>query len=205
MKRLNETEMSEKETATIVRLEAAQAAFRANFLGWQCRLRQLAIRKAEGRPTAGMQPEAVVGSTTSLGRITVLIVPEESQETTAEFRHQVRRTHDPAERYKAALKILAAHFYQYPEDFSDCLTALFGPDSEIAQRLLMAGQALLKFEQYNQCYELPCRVSELPGSHAAYQATFWHNSLFNPRIPADSRVLGFEPDWAHAKAYPPVD
>ncbi len=30
--------------ATVVRLEAAQAALRDRFLGWQCRLRQMAVR-----------------------------------------------------------------------------------------------------------------------------------------------------------------
>ncbi len=197
--------MSDNELATVVRLEAAQASFRAAFLGWQCRLRQLSVRKAEGRPTSGMRPEAVVGSETSLGRITVLIVPDAPEESTAEFRHLVRRTHDPAERYKSALKTLAANYYQHPEDFSDRLTALFGPDSEAAQRLLMAGQVSLRFEQYNQRYELPCRITELSEGHSAYQATYWHNSLFNPRIPAGARVLVFEPDWAHAKADPAVD
>lgn len=193
------------ESATVVRLEAAQAAFRTAFLGWQCRLRQLSVRNGEGRPTSGMRPEVSIGPRLELGRITVLIVPEAPEESTAEFRHMVRRTHDPALRYQSALKTLAAHYFQYPEDFSERLTALFGPDSKTAQRLLAAAEATLRFEQYSQSYELPCQVAELPEQDPAYQATFWHNRLFNPRIPAGARVLGFTPDWAHASADPPVE
>ena len=193
------------DSATVVRLEAAQATFRAAFLGWQCRLRQMAVRNAEGRPTSGMRPEVTIGPGLQLGPITVLIVPEAPEESTAEFRHMVRRTHDPALRYKSALKILAAQYFQYPEDFSERLTALFGPDSETARRLLAAGEASLRFAQYSQAYVLPCRVAALDETDSAYQATYWHNRLFNPRIPAGAQVLGFLPDWAHATADPPVD
>lgn len=192
-------------SSTLIRLEPAQAAFRASFLGWQCRLRQLSVRNAEGRPTSGMRPAVRVGAGPPLGQIVVLIVPSAPAESTAEFRHMVRRTNDPAERFKSALKTLAAHYYQYPQDFSERMTALFGPQSEIAQQLLAAGEASLRFEQYNQTYELPCHVSELPETDPHYQATYWHNSLFNPRIPPDARVLGFTPDWAHALADPQVD
>ena len=45
------------ESGQVVRLEAAEAALRDHFLGWQCRLRQLAVREAGGRPTSGMRPE----------------------------------------------------------------------------------------------------------------------------------------------------
>ena len=197
--------MTEIESATVVRLEAAQASFRAAFLGWQCRLRQLSVRNSDGRPSPGMRPEVVVGSDVALGRITVLIVQDAPETTTAEFRHMVRRTHDPAERYKAALRALAATHYQYPEDFSERLTALFGPVSDVAERLLMEGAASLSFEQFNQRFTLPCRITELSSSDPAYQATYWHNSLFNPAVPNDARVLGFTPDWAHATADPSVD
>ncbi len=189
----------------VVRLEAAQAALCAHFLGWQCRLRQLAVREAGGRPTSGMRPELHLDSAQDpLGRITVLIVKQDPGEATAEFRHMVGRTHDPALRYDNALKTLAAAYYQHPKEFSDELTALFGPDSETAARLLGAGHCALAFEQYSQSYRLPCAARELPEAHLAYQATYWHNALFNAAIPAGARVLGFQPDWARAEADPPV-
>jgi hypothetical protein len=196
---------SETASAEVVRLETAQAALRGHFLGWQCRLRQLAVRHAGGRPTSGMRPTVYLEETgQALAEVTVLIVKNEPANSTAQFRHMVQRTQDPAIRYDDALNTLAAAYYQRHQDFSDELTALFGPDTEIAQRLLDAGTCRLDFEQYSQRYRLPCKLQNLPRTHPAYQATFWHNSLFNPAIPADVRVLGFQPDWATAKADPPV-
>ncbi len=197
--------MTEETTGEVIRLVAAQAALRDHFLGWQCRLRQLAIREAEGRPTAGIRPTvSFAGQTEASGQITVMIVPRAPEETTAEFRHLVRRTHDPAERYKSALKFLAAAYYQHPQDFSDELTALFGPGSVLTERLLGNGHCQLGFEQFSQRYALPCEVRDLPENAPPYQATLWHNSLFNVGIPAGIRIVAFQPDWATAEADPPV-
>ena len=196
--------MSREHSPSIVRLESAQAAIRDAFLGWQCRLRQLSVRDAEGRPTLGMRPSLSIAGAGDLGRITVLIVPREPAAATAELRHLVRRTHDPAERYKSALTLLSAHYYQYPGEFSDRLTALFARESAVAAAALRAGRCTLGFVQYSQSYRLPCAVMELGEDEPAYQLTFWHNSLFNPRVPPDARVVGFAPDWAHAEADPEV-
>ncbi len=188
-----------------VRLEAVQAALRDHFLGWQCRLRQMAVRQAGGRPTSGMRPEVrLEGAAEALGRITVLILPKAPEQATAQFRHMVRKTQDPAERYDAALAILAAAYYQRPQEFSDELTALFGPASDIAGRLLTAGRCVLAFDQYSQRYRLPCAVRRLAEDDPAYQATYWHNALFNPTLPGGVRVLAFQPDWTRAEAEPSV-
>jgi len=193
------------EIGQVVRLEAAQAALRDHFLGWQCRLRQLAVREAGGRPTSGMRPELRLDAEgPPLGTITTLILPRAPQEATAQFRHMVRKTQDPAERYDGALKMLAAAYYQHPREFSDQLTALFGPESEIAERTLAAGRGLLAFEQYSQSYTLPCSVRALAEDDPAYQGTYWHNALFNPALPGGVRVLGFQPDWGAAEADPPM-
>lgn len=187
----------------VVRMEAAQTALRNHFLGWQCRVRQLCIRDAGGRPTAGMRPTlTVAGQTSAAGQINVLIVKRDSEDTTAQFRHLVRKTHDPAERYEAALRLLAAAYYQRAREFSDQLTALFGPDSATARKLADTGRATLDFEQYNQRYHLPCEVHALSEDSPAYQATYWHNSLFNAALPAGIQVLGFTPDWSQARAQP---
>lgn len=177
--------------------DAAAKAARRDFLGWQCRLRQLSVRQAGGRPTSGMRPRVTLESDGSdLGHIVVLIGKKSSEEDTAQFQHMVRKTGDPAERRDSALRFLAAAYYQRPDEFSDRMTALFGPRSEIALRLLRAGRCHLDFEQYTQRYGLRCRVAELEESDAAYQFTYWHNSLFNPAIPADIRILQFTPDWS---------
>jgi hypothetical protein len=47
-------------------------------------------------------------------------------------------------------------------------------------------------------------VRALTEDDPAYQATYWHNALFNAGLPGAVRVLGFQPDWALAEADPPV-
>ena len=201
--------MTTESEAEVVRLEPAQAVIRNHFLGWQCRIRQLAVREAGGRPTSAMTPQVLLepegqDHARDLGRIVVLTVKAAPEETTAQFRHMVRKTHDPAERYQAALKLLAAAYYQRPQEFSEELTALFGPGSETATALCTAGRCRLLFEQYQQSYDLPCSVRELAVADPAFQATYWHNALFNPAMPAGARVLGLQPDWARAEADPPA-
>ena len=189
----------------LVVLDEAALALRAHFLGWQCRIRQYSIRQAGGHPAAGMQPLVLLDDSDSdLGRISVLIVKSQPQEIITQFRHLMRKTHDPAERYNSALKFLAATYYQQPQTFSDEITALFGPDSELADRLLEAGRCRLLFEQYNQRYLLPCALRSLREDDPAFQATYWHNGLFNPALPAGVRVLAFRPDWATGEAEPPA-
>lgn len=175
---------------------------RDHFLGWQCRLRRMSVREYGGRPMPGMAPEAYVGDE-GLGRVIVVMVRRETGEDTAQLSHIVRRTRDPAERYEKGLAFLRAEYYQRPEEFSDELTALFGPGSRVAARLLGAGRCVLDFEQYAQRYRIPCGVEELEPGEAAHRATYWHNQIFNPDIPAGARVLSFSPDWQRAEAKPP--
>lgn len=197
--------MAENDSGAVIRLERAQDALKGHFLGWQCRLRQLAVREAGGRPTGGMRPLVQLPDEADRGyEITVLIVKQFPEDSTAQFRHLARRTHDPAERYKKAIEHLAAAYYQRPEEFSDELTALFAPGARLTERLLDAGNCRLGFEQYSQRYLLPCRTRALAESEPAYQATYWHNILFNAAIPAGAQILGFQPDWATAEADPPA-
>ena len=201
--------MTDAEHPHLVVLDEAAQALRAHFLGWQCRVRQHAVRQGGGRPSEGMRPRVLVGEPeggpeADLGSVTVLINKREPQEATSQFRHLARKTHDPVERYQGALKILSEAYYQKPEDFSDELAALFGEVSESADRLLAAGRCRLLFAQFSQSYDLPCSLRLLPESHPAFQATYWHNSLFNPNIPGGVRVLAFRPDWAQAPADPPA-
>ncbi len=184
----------------LARPESAREIARRHFLGWQCRIRQRAVRQDGGRPCEGMRPLVTPGET----RITVLIVRAEPEEDTAQLRHLARKTHDPAERLDAALRILSATSYQNPDSFSDRMTALFGPVSGLAERLLEDGRCRLDFAQYNQRYRISCAVQELEESNPAWQATFWHNTMFNPNIPAGIRILAFTPDWATAEADPPA-
>ena len=99
------------------------------------------------------------------------------------------------------LELLQAAYFQYPKNFSDEITALFGPASELPATLLHLGRCILEFEQFTECYSIPCTVTELPESHDFYQATYWHNHMFNPNTPPGIRVLSFKPDWPHAATW----
>ena len=196
--------MSNYSSNDIVRLHPAQAALRAHFLGWQCRVRQYAVRHAGGRPCGGMQPRVLIAGE-PLSQIIVLINKRKAETITTEFRHLVLRTQDPAERYNYALRKLAEAYFQRAEEFSDRLTALFGPTSSIAQRLVNVGECKLEFDFQRQYYLIPCAVMNLPEHDPAFQVTYWHNRLFNPAMPPGVQVLSFIPDWSTAEANPSPD
>ena len=58
------------------------------FLGWQCRLRQIAMRQGEGQPSEGMQPRVLFRED---GRysdsITVLINRRSAESDASQFRY----------------------------------------------------------------------------------------------------------------------
>jgi hypothetical protein len=188
----------------IVDLGRAQD-LRDHFLGWQCRVRQHAVRQEGGRPTSGMRPRARHPSGHELApAVTVLLLPRDVTETIYRFRHLARRTQDPAERFQKALETLADAYFQRPREFSDQMTALFAPQSELASALLAAPGCILEFEQFSQRYRIPCAVAELAPDEPAWQHTYWHNLLFNPALPPAPRILAFAPHWAEAEAEPPI-
>lgn len=181
------------------------AYMRDHFLGWQCRLRQHSIRNLNGQPSSGMSPDIVVGgSDTGYEGVTVLLVRRDPEEHIPEFRHMVRKTRDPKQRYDNALKYFAEMYYQDKSAFTDGMTAMFSPGSAAAERLGSSGTATLVFEEKNQRYVIPCEVQRLLDSDPSWQATYWHNHLFNPNLAGDSIILQFSPDWARAKSDPPV-
>jgi len=175
-----------------------------HFLGWQCRIRQLAVRQGDGRPTSGMQPSLVLPDGGSIDAINVLILRRESHEYTARFQHIVRRTHDPKERLDEALKELSAAYYQRPYEFAEIMTALFALDSGVAGKLIEHGKCELAFEQFSQRYELPCTVQALDADDQDFQATYAHNSMFNPTLPGKVRIVSFAPVWNRGSATPPI-
>ena len=230
--------------SNVVRLDRANERMRDAFLRWQCRIRQISMRKHEGRPTSGMAPLAspVPGSVSamesvptaesvpatestpvpeksldsgptpgsdsaqgagSIARIVTVLCRRPEHSATMEFRHMARRTHDPAQRREDALKFLAERYYQAPREFSDTLTASFPPDSQTAAKLLAHREYRLDFEQFSQRYRVHCTVRRLSPNNPLREATFWHNLLFNPRLPAGCIILGFEPDWPKSDAEPP--
>ena len=183
----------------VVLTRAASQALRAEFIGWQCRLRQLAARQDGGRPSAGMRPRVATPAGDELANgVIVLISEADPENTTQQFRYQYLKTQDPNERYEKVIEFLQAGYFQQPARFSDVLTALFARGSEPAQRLLDLGRCVLEFDQYSQGYRIPCAVTRLPQANPRHQATYWHNRLFNDQLPASVEVLAFTPDWTHA-------
>jgi hypothetical protein len=185
----------------LLRFAHAKLVVMQHFVGWQCRLRQLAAREGDGRPTAGMRPAVQLGER-ELGRITVVLnrLPEHAM--VAELRFIVQRTQEPLERWEAVMRLFQGTYFQQPRLFSDEVTALFAEDSDMAAALAVAGQCRLRFDQFNQAYDLPCVVRRLDADDPLHGGTWWHNALFNPRLPPDPAILAFKPDWATASAAP---
>ena len=178
-------------------------ALRDHFLGWQCRIRQIAVRQFAGQPMPAMQPSVWTRKGQILSeRMTVLIVKAEPAESTAYFRHQLKRTHEHAEAREAGLAWLAADYFQDPLSFSDAMTASFGAESPLAAAILAARTVLLDFDQYSQRYRIFCRTRRLETGDPARLATLWHNRLFNPNLAGDAAVLAFRPEWKSAEADP---
>ncbi len=189
----------------VVLMGEAQAELRDHFLGWQCRIRQIAVRELGGRPSDGMRPMITpAGHEEAEGPFTVLLNRREPHETIMQLKHIVRRTVDPLLRLEDGVKLLQGTFYQKAREFTDVMTALFAPDSRFAAQLVHLGKARLDFQQFRQSYRIPCEVRLLAEKDAAWQATFWHNSLFNPNLPGGVKILAFLPDWSHALADPPL-
>ena len=167
------------------------------FLRWQCRVRQIAMRDGAGRPGAGMMPDlTLAGERAAMGQIVTVLCRAPGHSVTAELAHMVRRTNDPAQRRDAALRHFAAAYYQNARAFSDVLTATFPPGSPGAASIVAAGRCRLAFAAYSQGFDLDCAVRRLDRAHPLYQATWWHNLLFNPDLHRDTVILAFQPDWS---------
>ena len=191
--------------SNVVRLDRANEKLRDHFLGWQCRIRQIATRRHDGRPTSGMVPLAFAPEDdTPVARIVTVLCKRPEHSVTMELRHMARRTHDPAERRESALRFLAERYYQSAREFSDILTASFPPDSATAATLLEHRECRLVFEQFSQRFDLRCTVRRLSPNNPLREATFWHNLLFNPGLTAEGAILGFEPDWPESESDPRV-
>ena len=192
--------------SNVVRLDSANEKLRDGFLRWQCRIRQIAMRSHDGRPTSGMTAlVSAAGRSDPVARIITVLCKRPEHSATMELRHMARRTHDPAERRESALKFLAERYYQSSHEFSDILTASFPTDSGTATALLGHRECRLAFEQFSQRFVVHCTVRRLSPNNPLREATFWHNLLFNPRLSSDCVILGFDPDWPKSEAEPSRD
>ncbi len=181
----------------------ADKVLRDSFLRWQCRVRQIMMRDGQGRPDDAITPALTLpGDQAPMGHIITVMSKGPQYSATPEMRHMARKTNDPALCRDAALTFFSEYYYQKAAEFSDILTATFPPGSPGAAKIRQAGHVTLTFEAYGQRYGLLCRVWTLAQHNPLYQATYWHNLLFNPGLAADTIILGFEPDWARSTADP---
>jgi hypothetical protein len=165
-----------------------------DFIAWQCRLRKLSMREAGGRPGPGMSAGVYpVAGGDEQSRMNFLILRRDSRQRTDEFRHIIRKTPDSSEWLKNGLRILAELHYHETDQFDKRLTALFSLDSALADALLKAGQCHLKIAEKSIDYAFDFDVAALAPDAELFQATYWHNRLFNPTLPGQVQVLCFSP------------
>ncbi len=183
----------------------ANAEMRDAFLGWQCRIRQIAMREYGGQPLAGMRPSVSTRKGRSLSPgVIMLLLPLEPQESTAFFKYQVQKTNEAQKTREAGIGYLGAEFYQLPELFSDSMVAIFQANSPLAAEILKAKEVVLDFEQFSQSFRMFCAVRRLTKRDAARDAALWQARIFKRDLANDCDVLGFAPDWTSANADPPV-
>ncbi len=178
---------------------------RKAFMKWQCRVRQMAMRDNDGRPDEAIMPAVILpGQDAALGHIITVMNKAPGHSVTPEMEHMAAKTNDPAQIRDQAIRFLSASHYQKADEFSDILTATFPPESPGAAQIHEARQCRLVFEAYSQCFDLTCKVWRLAPHNLLHQATMAHNRLFNPQMPPDTVVLGFEPDWSASSARPDI-
>ncbi|MFT5001019.1 MAG: hypothetical protein ACI875_002028, partial [Planctomycetota bacterium] len=178
---------------------------RDGFLRWQCRVRQLAMRDNFGKPDDAIAPAVrLQGADEDMGHIITVLSKSPANSLVPEFKQMFKNTQDPAQRREKALNLFSEIYYQKADTFSDILTATFPPKSEGAKVIRAADRCRLEFSAYGQTFFLDCKVWKLTAKNPLFQATTWHNMLFNPNLPPDTIVLGFEPDWSKSLAEPPM-
>ena len=144
------------------------------------------------------------GDNKEFGKIITVMSKTAPHSVLPELQHMGRSTFDPAQRRDKALTFFSSAYYQKHREFDDTLTATFLPGSQGAQTIRSASPVRLRFDAYNQHFDLCCNVRVLVDQHPLHQATWWHNFLFNPQLSAECIILGFMPDWAESRADPEI-
>lgn len=184
---------------------ATRKEVRQQFLGWQCRIRQDAMRRHEGKPSSGMRPGVLLPDGSEvIEALTVMLVPRDPEDITKQFQFTVRKSPDPRKVFEDALKFMQADYYQQPKTFTDRMTAVLAGEAAAAEQLVAAGECTLVFEQYGQVWKFACRVKKLKPTSKAFRHTLWHNRQFNTQLPDDVTILAFRPKWKTAREYAPA-
>ena len=184
-------------------VKAEQHPLKDAFLRWQCRIRLIAMRENQGRPGDGVVASLTLpGESEPMGSIITVLSKAPMHSMIPELKHMVVQELDPSRRRNKALQFFSESYYSKHVEFSDLLTSTFPSKSEGAAIIMESGGCTLTFEAYNQRFELDCRVRRLSKNEPFYQATWWHNLLFNPTLKPDIEMLCFAPNWDQSSANP---
>lgn len=184
-------------------LDPEAQQLRLAFLRWQCRIRQMAMRDGQGRPSDGMTPAlTLAGETEPIGHIITVMNKAPGHDKVPEMRHMVQKAQDPLARREAALRLFAETYFQKADTFTDALTSTFPPGSPGAAKIRAAEKVTLTFEAFSQRFDIVARVWKLTDKNPLHQATWWHNLLFNPGLNPEIEILAFAPDWTSSSASP---
>ena len=104
---------------------AAAKTLRDDFLAWQCRIRQIAMRQDGGRPSPGMRPRV----RDAIGPRIVAGADRADRPARSRREHRLlplpgAEDADPRDLYERALTYLQADYFQQPAEFGDVLTAV---------------------------------------------------------------------------------
>ena len=163
------------------------------------------MRENFGRPDGAIKPRLTLNTNSGpIGDIITVLSRTPSHSKTPEMRHMVQSIFAPSQRRDKAIQFFSEIYYQKFQQFSDTLTAAFSPDSPMAEVICATKACLLIFESYGQRFDLNCTVSTLTKNNPLFQATWWHNKLFNPHLLPDTVILSFEPVWSRSSAEPNI-
>ena len=172
------------------------AEMKDEFLGWQCRARQLAMRNEAGRPCSAMAPVACIGDgTEEIAPLVTVLSRRPGCSVAPELSHMLKSTNDPAQARESAVRFFAGSYYSQESEFSGAVAASFQPGSSMAHALASAGRCKLVFSGESKRFELDCRVDALDEDDPRRADAWLHMRLFNPSLPSKVRVLEFDPEW----------
>ena len=167
------------------------------FLKWQCRVRQIVMRDNMGKPESSIMPDVKLHSNEEvIGKIITVLSKEIAFSRVPEMQHMAKVTFDLSKRREKAIQFFSEYYFQKHKEFSDVLTATFQPGSLGAAKIIKSQNCSLVFDAYNQYFELVCKVNVLNKNDPFYQATWWHNKLFNPNLHPETIILAFKADWS---------
>ena len=166
------------------------------FMKWQCRVRQIIMRKNYGKPDASIMPNVLLNyGKIHLGEIITVLSKDITFSKLPEMKHISKVNFDLSKRREKAIQFFSEYYYQNYKEFSPVLTATFQPDSLGIRKIIKSTVCSLVFDAYNHNFKLDCEVELLKKEDHLYQATWWHNSLFNSNLHPNTLILAFNVNW----------